>query len=59
MEPQGGVEACELRRGMVASSSSDAAADAETFIAQVDCLISWMVEWRDIHDVHSKSFSFI
>jgi len=31
----GGVEACELRRGMVASSSSDAAADAETFIAQV------------------------
>ena len=59
MEPQGGVEACELRRGMVASSSSDAAADAETFIAQVDCLTSWMVEWRDIHDVHSKLFSFI
>ncbi len=49
MEPEGGVEACELRRGMVASSSSDAAADAESFIAQVDCLTSWMVERWDVH----------
>ena len=31
----GGVEACELRRGMVASNSSDVAADAESFMAQV------------------------
>lgn len=30
-----GVEACELRRCMVASNSSDVAADAESFMAQV------------------------
>lgn len=31
----GGVASQELRRGMVASSSSEAAADAESFVAQV------------------------
>ncbi|CAK9059415.1 Elongation factor 1-alpha (EF-1-alpha) (14 nm filament-associated protein) [Durusdinium trenchii] len=31
----GGVDPSQLRRGMVASTSSDAAADAETFLAQV------------------------
>eukprot|EP00913_Durusdinium_trenchii_P030931 g28969.t2 len=30
----GGVDPSQLRRGMVASTSSDAAADAETFLAQ-------------------------
>eukprot|EP00438_Fugacium_kawagutii_P030878 Skav213469 [mRNA] locus=scaffold3211:203869:208830:- [translate_table: standard] len=30
----GGVEPSELRRGMVASNSSDVASDAETFMAQ-------------------------